>query len=144
MGLGHCVRNPRSHLAHDILDATVRPSKLRLRQRTKQALTDQKDRLQGKSDGTHVLFRKETFMASPYYESEKLLSVADVARTLDVSERQVRRWVTSGELPAFKLGSLVRIPKTSIEDFLKSRGPSIRLVSKRENSLEISSRETVR
>jgi excisionase family DNA binding protein len=60
-------------------------------------------------------------MASPTADSEKLLSVTDVARTLNVSERQVRRWVASGEIPAFKLGSRVRVAPSALRRFLKDQ-----------------------
>ncbi|MBK1670027.1 hypothetical protein CKO28_18495 [Rhodovibrio sodomensis] len=60
-------------------------------------------------------------MASPTGNSEKLLSVTDVARTLNVSERQVRRWVAAGDIPAFKLGSRVRVAPSALHRFLKDQ-----------------------
>ncbi len=38
-----------------------------------------------------------------------LLTVADVARRLQLSERQVRRWIAAGRLPAVYLGRAVRV-----------------------------------
>ena len=39
----------------------------------------------------------------------RLLTVADVSMALQVSERQVRRWIAEGSLPAVHLGRAVRI-----------------------------------
>jgi len=38
-----------------------------------------------------------------------LLTVADVASALQVSERAVRRWIAEGRLPAVHFGRAVRI-----------------------------------
>jgi excisionase family DNA binding protein len=40
---------------------------------------------------------------------ERFLSVAEVAKRLDVSEKTVRRKIASGELPAHRVGRLIRI-----------------------------------
>jgi excisionase family DNA binding protein len=45
---------------------------------------------------------------------ERYLSVAEVAKRLDVSEKTVRRKITSGELPAHRVGKLIRIGERSL------------------------------
>jgi excisionase family DNA binding protein len=45
---------------------------------------------------------------------ERLLSVAEVAKRLDVSEKTVRRKVKSGELPAHRVGKLIRIGESGL------------------------------
>jgi len=50
---------------------------------------------------------------------EALLTVREVADFLSVSPKTVYRRVWSGELPAVKLGSVVRIPMAELRKFLK-------------------------
>lgn len=40
----------------------------------------------------------------------------EVARMLKVSERTVRRWVRTGELPALRFGRQLRIPPAAVEN----------------------------
>lgn len=47
-----------------------------------------------------------------------LLSIQRAAAHLAVSTRTVRRLITSGELPAFKLGSQWRIHPRDLDDFV--------------------------
>jgi excisionase family DNA binding protein len=42
------------------------------------------------------------------------LTIDEVAVTLRVSERTVRRWVARGALPARKVGGTVRIPRVAL------------------------------
>jgi DNA binding domain, excisionase family len=44
--------------------------------------------------------------------------VEDVARILHVCEQTVRRYIRHGELEAWQVGQLYRIPKYALEDFL--------------------------
>lgn len=53
---------------------------------------------------------------------ERLLTVAEVAELLAVSPRQVRRWISSDDLPAYKLGNRVRIAPAEVRRFLKAHG----------------------
>lgn len=56
-------------------------------------------------------------------DSERLLSVAEVARRLDVSEETVRRWLREGRLPGYRLGggrSGWRISESDLAEFLRS------------------------
>ena len=52
---------------------------------------------------------------------EQFYSLEEVAERLGVSERTVRRWIKSGELPAYKPGREYRIRDGELEEFLQSR-----------------------
>ena len=55
----------------------------------------------------------------------RLLSVREVAARLRVSERQVRRLIPAGALPALKLGrkrAAVRVDERELEAWLYGRG----------------------
>jgi excisionase family DNA binding protein len=53
---------------------------------------------------------------------EEQLSVADVATRLHVNESTVWRWIKRGELgPVRKLGRLVRVPASVVNQFLEVR-----------------------
>ena len=51
----------------------------------------------------------------------KLLDIPGVADLCGVSEKTVRRWIGTGELPAAKLGSQWRIRPRDLEDFIRER-----------------------
>lgn len=51
--------------------------------------------------------------------SARFASVADVAETLNISSRQAYGLVTSGELPAIKVGKSWRIELTELENFIQ-------------------------
>jgi excisionase family DNA binding protein len=53
-----------------------------------------------------------TVQASP------LLTIRDVAERLNCSDKQVRRLVSRGELPALKLGAAVRIDEHELAAWL--------------------------
>ena len=50
-----------------------------------------------------------------------LLSIADVARRCQVSEKTVRRWIDARDLVAYRLGRQWRVDPTDFRNFLKSR-----------------------
>lgn len=57
-------------------------------------------------------------------DMEQLLTVADVARTLQVSEAQVRRWLRGEQLAGIQFGNEWRIHPADLQKFLDSRrGP---------------------
>jgi excisionase family DNA binding protein len=58
---------------------------------------------------------------SPVIEGD-LMTVAQVALKLHVTEPTVRRWVSNGELPATRIGprQLVRVRRADVEKFLYS------------------------
>jgi excisionase family DNA binding protein len=47
-----------------------------------------------------------------------LLSVFDAAELLGVSPDTVRRWIASGELPAFRHGRILRVPEAEFARFI--------------------------
>ena len=52
---------------------------------------------------------------------ERLGDIATAAEFLRVSEKTVRRWIRSGELPAAKLGGQWRIRPVDLSDFVGQR-----------------------
>jgi excisionase family DNA binding protein len=44
-----------------------------------------------------------------------LISISEVAVRLSVSEKTVRRLIARGELPAVRIGALIRVPVESID-----------------------------
>ena len=49
----------------------------------------------------------------------KLMSIAETAKCLSVSTMSVRRWIKSGKLQHVRLGRSVRVPSTSVDQFVK-------------------------
>jgi excisionase family DNA binding protein len=56
----------------------------------------------------------------PREELSELLLPAEVARILRVTVRTVERYCAQGKLRAVKVGRLWRIPRSSLEEFLKT------------------------
>jgi excisionase family DNA binding protein len=56
----------------------------------------------------------------PGEELEELLLPAEVARILRVTVRTVERYCKRGKLRAVKLGRLWRIPRSSLDEFLRT------------------------
>ncbi len=53
---------------------------------------------------------------------EEVYTVQEVAQRLRVSERTVRNWIESGELPAFPIGKRgYRISKADLQAFVDER-----------------------
>jgi excisionase family DNA binding protein len=53
---------------------------------------------------------------------EEVYTVQEVAQNLKVSERTVRNWIESGELPAFPIGKRgYRISKADLQTFIDAR-----------------------
>jgi excisionase family DNA binding protein len=51
-----------------------------------------------------------------------MYTVKEVADKLKVSERQVRKWVETGELARFRIGLRgYRIPESSLNEFVRRR-----------------------
>lgn len=50
-----------------------------------------------------------------------LLKVADVAQRLGVDSFTVRRWITAGDLPAYKIGREWRVEPGDLEAYLAAR-----------------------
>jgi excisionase family DNA binding protein len=56
----------------------------------------------------------------PREELSELLLPAEVARILRVTLRTVERYCKQGKIRAVKVGRLWRIPRSSLEEFLKT------------------------
>lgn len=57
-------------------------------------------------------------------DGDELLTVQDIAKALKVHEETVRKWVRSGELPAFLLGSRkggYRVKRSDFETFVRDQ-----------------------
>ena len=52
-------------------------------------------------------------------ESDALLTVKQVAKRLQLSERQIRRFIKRAELRALHIGGSVRIDRRDLDDFLE-------------------------
>ena len=50
----------------------------------------------------------------------EVLTIAEIAEQLRVSNRTVRNWIDSGKLKAFKFGLQYRINKADFEEFIKN------------------------
>lgn len=53
---------------------------------------------------------------------KQLLTPAQVAERLQVTERTVYKWLSNGELPAAKLGRVWRISEQQLQKFIDERG----------------------
>ena len=62
---------------------------------------------------------KSTEVPAPRKRLEPLLTVAEIAKILNSSERTVRRAIASRELRAIKINGLVRIAPADLEDFIR-------------------------
>lgn len=49
----------------------------------------------------------------------KLLTVAEVAKIMRLSKMTVYRMVSSGTLPALKVGRSIRVPQSVVDDYLR-------------------------
>jgi excisionase family DNA binding protein len=54
----------------------------------------------------------------PPEPGERLLSVADVAGRLGVAEKTVRRKISAGDLPALRVGKLIRVRENTLTVYL--------------------------
>jgi len=57
----------------------------------------------------------------PTRPGARFYSIEDVADSLDVSTRTVRRWVKSGDLVAHRFGHLTRISEADFAAFLAAK-----------------------
>ncbi len=55
----------------------------------------------------------------------RLDDVATAARFLGISERQVRRLVAAGRLPAYRVGNLLRFDEQELRDALRADRESV-------------------
>ena len=52
---------------------------------------------------------------------ERVFTVAEASRRLQLREARIRRAIRDGELQAARIGRLFRIRQTDLEDFFESR-----------------------
>jgi excisionase family DNA binding protein len=52
---------------------------------------------------------------------EPLLDIPAVADICQMSEKTIRRWIKTGDLPAARLGNQWRIRPRDLEDFVRDR-----------------------
>ena len=57
-------------------------------------------------------------MPAPATRHQPLLSVADIADRLKLSEKTIRRWIERGDLPAHHLGRAVRVSEDDLSLYL--------------------------
>ncbi len=55
------------------------------------------------------------------HDSQRMVTVTQLAERCEVSERMVRRWISAGELPVYRLGRQLRIRLQDFEIFLRLR-----------------------
>jgi excisionase family DNA binding protein len=80
-----------------------------------QAVTHLTDQVEALIDSHTQLASRPATTLQP-----KLLTKADAAIMLGVSEQKVGLMISSGELQSIKLGRLVRIPVEVIDDYISS------------------------
>ena len=64
---------------------------------------------------------KETGPAGRPPLPPQLLSIGDVADTLQVSDKTVRRWIERGEMPIHRVGRQIRISAADLATFVRAR-----------------------
>ena len=68
----------------------------------------------------HVAQRSKTdFVPKSYYQFPKLLTIAEVARCLALSETTIRRMIEAGNLAVIRIGRSVRINPEVIENIMR-------------------------
>lgn len=56
--------------------------------------------------------------APPLPSDELFFTVAEIAKTLKISDQTVRNWIDAGRLPALRIGRRVRVPRTAFAHLL--------------------------
>ncbi len=54
-------------------------------------------------------------------EQEQMMSVKDVAAFLNVVPKTIYRLIEQGELPSYKVGKVIRIKRSDIEEYLEKQ-----------------------
>ena len=55
----------------------------------------------------------------PHHDTQAVPLSADVAAAYDVSVKSVRRWIATGDLPAYHVGTQVRVRAVDAEQLAK-------------------------
>lgn len=61
----------------------------------------------------------ETASMNSQKEPPDYLTVGQVAQQWQVGTRTVRRWIAEGDLPAYRVGGLVRVDRKDLTRFVK-------------------------
>jgi len=48
-----------------------------------------------------------------------MLSIREVAAEFGVSEKTIRRWIKTGDLPAWRRGQVLRVSRAALDAFLR-------------------------
>lgn len=56
----------------------------------------------------------------PSPEPQELLSLSDVATMLSVTTMTLRRWITAGRLPAYRIGKLYKVRRSDLMAFVEA------------------------
>jgi len=54
-------------------------------------------------------------------ESERLMTLPEVAVYLQIAERTVYQWAQSGKIPSFKIGNVWRFKRADIDHWIEER-----------------------
>lgn len=60
-------------------------------------------------------------MSLSWDELPEHLAAGEVAQVMRVTERTVKRWIHTGQLPSVKIGGLRRVTKTTLRRFAAQR-----------------------
>ena len=52
-------------------------------------------------------------------QGPQFLTIGQVAEQWQVGQRTVRRWIAEGNLPAYRVGGLVRVRRGDLDNFAK-------------------------
>jgi excisionase family DNA binding protein len=63
---------------------------------------------------------------APAAAENRFLTIRTAAEILCVSGQTIRRLIYEGELPAVRVGSLLRIPRASLEEYLEEQRISLK------------------
>jgi excisionase family DNA binding protein len=87
-----------------------------LDQRKLQSVAESPDRYRIR--GGNAMGLQDSRRASELPPESSLLTVTEVSQMMRVSKMTVYRLVRSGELPAVRIGKILRIPKAVVQSFL--------------------------
>lgn len=71
----------------------------------------------------HIHGKGRKRAVKPHEEEDKwrLLTIAEAAEMLSVSEKTIRKWLLQGKLKGVKVGFLWRLRKKDLEDFIREK-----------------------
>lgn len=54
-------------------------------------------------------------------DSDRLMTLPEVAEYLQIAERTVYQWAQSGKIPSFKIGNVWRFQRSDIDEWIDER-----------------------